>query len=287
MYVRVVACVGVFAAALFWGVLRAQAAPLAQDAAAGETLFAQRCASCHTIGGGALVGPDLLGVTDLRDSAWLERWIVEPDKLLAANDPLAVELLREWNGVPMPNMGLTADQARDVIAYIAASSAAPAPAVPAPAPAPDAPAAPAPGGDPAIGRQLFTGQILLANNGSSCISCHNVSQVGVLGGGTLGPDLSHVATRYGEAGLSAALTGLPFPSMLGVFADRPLTPEEVEHLRAYLVQASATTPAQEPARYTFLWLAMGGAVVLLSLSHVLWINRQRGVRRRLLRDHSN
>jgi mono/diheme cytochrome c family protein len=284
MYLRVVAWMGLCVAALFWGVLRAQAAPLAQDAAAGEKLFAQRCASCHTIGGGALVGPDLLGVTDLRDPAWLERWIVEPDKMLAENDPLAVELLQAYNGVPMPNMGLTPTEARDVIAYMAVSSAAPAPSAPAPAPA--APAVPAPGGDPAIGRQLFTGQILLANNGTSCISCHNVSQVGVLGGGTLGPDLSHVATRYGEAGLSAALTGLPFPSMMGIFADRPLTPEEVEHLHAYLVQAGQTAPAQEPVRYTFLWLALGGTVVLLGLSHVLWINRQRGVRRRLLKERS-
>ena len=41
-----------------------------------------------------------------------------------------------------------------------------------------------------------------------------------MGGGSLGPDLSHVATRYGEAGLTAALTGLPFPTMQGVFAAR-------------------------------------------------------------------
>ena len=259
------------------GVLGARAAPAAQGEDQGRELFTQRCASCHTVGAGNLVGPDLLGVTEARDPAWLERWIVEPDTMLAEGDPIAAELLKTFNGVPMPNMAVTPAEARAIMAYLAAGGAAPAPA-PGPAPAPAAPA-----GDPALGQQLFTGQILPPNGGTACISCHNVSQVGVMGGGTLGPDLSHVAARYGEAGLAAALTGLPFPSMQGVFAARPLTPEEVQHLQAYLVQADGAAPAQEPARYTFVWVAIGGALVLLGLSHVLWINRHRGVRKPLVK----
>lgn len=266
----------VLGAALAWGVLGARAAPATQGADQGRELFAQRCASCHTIGGGQLVGPDLLGVTEARDAAWLERWIVEPDRVLAEGDPIAAELLAAFNGVPMPNMAVTPAEARAIMVYLAAAGATPAPAAPAPAPA-------APVGDPALGQQLFTGQTLLANGGTACISCHNVSQVGVMGGGSLGPDLSHVAARYGEAGLTAALTGLPFPSMQGVFAARPLTPEEVQHLQAYLVQADGATPAQEQARYTFVWVAVGGALVLLGLSHILWINRQRGVRKPLVK----
>ena len=44
----------------------ARAAPTAQDAAQGQAIFVQKCASCHTIGGGKLVGPDLKGVTATR-----------------------------------------------------------------------------------------------------------------------------------------------------------------------------------------------------------------------------
>lgn len=271
----------ILCAALALGALGVRAAPAAQSEAQGRDLFTQRCASCHSIGGGKLVGPDLLGVTETRDAAWLARWIVEPDMMLAEGDPLAVELLQAANGVPMPNMGVTPAEAQAILAYLAAQSDAPPAAAPPTSPAEVAPAAPA--GDPAIGQRLFTGQILLANGGTACISCHNVSQVGALGGGALGPDLSHVATRYGEAGLTAALTGLPFPTMQGVFAGRPLTPAEVEHLRAYLLQADRAAPAQEPARYTFLWIAMAGALALLGLSHVLWINRHRGVRKPLVR----
>lgn len=254
----------------------AQAAPAKQSAEQGKDLFAQWCASCHTIGGGKLVGPDLLGVNELRPAEWLERWISEPDKMLAENDPLARELLQAYNGVPMPNLGVSREESRAILAYIATASSSPAPA----------PAAPEPvmaSGDPAIGRKLFTGQIGLANGGSACISCHNVSQVGVLGGGTLGPDLSHVANRYGESGLKAALAGLPFPTMKGIFDTRPLTPDEVLHLSAYLIEADRLTPAAEPERYTFVWVGVAGALAMLGVAHLVWLNRHRGVRRPLVR----
>ena len=48
-----------------------QAAPTRQDPVAGEQAFKTKCAACHTIGGGKLVGPDLKEVTTRRDDAWL------------------------------------------------------------------------------------------------------------------------------------------------------------------------------------------------------------------------
>ena len=57
----------------------------------GQYLFATRCAACHTIGNGDKVGPDLLGVTSVRDRAWLTRIIVEPDKLIDEKDPIRTE----------------------------------------------------------------------------------------------------------------------------------------------------------------------------------------------------
>ena len=34
----------------------------------GEQLFKTNCTACHTIGGGRLVGPDLIGVTNKRNT---------------------------------------------------------------------------------------------------------------------------------------------------------------------------------------------------------------------------
>lgn len=72
----------------------------------GAYLFATRCAACHTIGSGDKIGPDLLGVTSVRDLNWLRRTISEPDKLLAEKDPIATALFKQYKEVQMPRLGL-------------------------------------------------------------------------------------------------------------------------------------------------------------------------------------
>lgn len=94
------------------------ATALFQSAQEGEKLFQEKCAACHTIGQGTLVGPDLQGVTTQRERDWLARWIKEPDKMLAEGDPIATQLLQEFNNVPMPNLGLTEQQVEALIAYL-------------------------------------------------------------------------------------------------------------------------------------------------------------------------
>ena len=81
-------------------------APTLDAASRGEYLFNTRCSSCHTLGGGDGVGPDLLGVTKKRDPKWLARWLKDPDKLLAEKDPIAMELLAEYEELEMPNLAL-------------------------------------------------------------------------------------------------------------------------------------------------------------------------------------
>jgi nitrite reductase (NO-forming) len=85
----------------------------------GQVIFDSQCSACHTIGAGARVGPDLQGITEQQDIAWLTRWIAEPDKVLAEGDPIAMQLLAEFNNVPMPNLGLSADDVDNVLAYLA------------------------------------------------------------------------------------------------------------------------------------------------------------------------
>lgn len=84
----------------------------------GEAVFQQKCASCHTIGGGRMVGPDLQGVTERRDKSWLVHWIAEPDKVLAAKDPVAIQMLEEFGGIPMPNLGLSRGEVDAVLTFL-------------------------------------------------------------------------------------------------------------------------------------------------------------------------
>lgn len=88
----------------------------------GQTIFEQKCMACHSIGQGNLVGPDLKGVIDLREREWLIRFIVSPEKLIAEGDPLARQLVEEYGGIEMPNMGLSEPEAEEVLAYIDAQS---------------------------------------------------------------------------------------------------------------------------------------------------------------------
>lgn len=98
----------------------------------GKQLFQMRCATCHTIGEGVRVGPDLRGVTERRELAWLQRFILQPDQVIKAGDPIAVALLKEFS-IPMPNLGLTASQVEAIIEYLKTTGEAQAPpAVPAP-----------------------------------------------------------------------------------------------------------------------------------------------------------
>jgi protein SCO1/2 len=97
----------------------------------GQKVFREKCAACH-LSGGRSVGPDLAGVVARRGEEWLARWIKAPDAMLRAKDPIALELLARHGNVPMPNLGLSDAEVRDVLAFLksagAARGAAPAPA---------------------------------------------------------------------------------------------------------------------------------------------------------------
>jgi protein SCO1 len=84
----------------------------------GQALFKKMCAPCHTIGGGDHVGPDLRGVADRRDRAWLIDFIMNPAKVLARKDPDALALAAKFPGVHMPLMGLGETDAADLISYL-------------------------------------------------------------------------------------------------------------------------------------------------------------------------
>jgi protein SCO1 len=82
----------------------AEAKPINLDK--GKYIFATRCAACHTVGHGDKIGPDLQGVANVRDRAWLMKFISTPDDVLASKDPIATALFKKYNQVMMPNLRL-------------------------------------------------------------------------------------------------------------------------------------------------------------------------------------
>ncbi len=244
--------------------------------AEGQATFEGKCAACHTIGTDRLVGPGLAGIADRRDHDWIISFITNPDGMIADGDAIATDLLAEFQ-VPMPNLGLSEAEAESVLAYLATAEGGLTADVPA-----DVPATPAPPGNASAGRELFVGSTPLENGGAACVSCHSVGGLDAAGGGTLAVDLSKVTTRYGT-GLRSVLGTLPFPVMQDVFADRPLTEQEMSDLTAFFGRVNRQTIASVPF-FIFPIASLGAAVLVLLWFGFLGRKRLTGVRKTLIGD---
>jgi protein SCO1/2 len=88
------------------------------DRTQGYYLFRTRCQSCHTIGEGDRLGPDLAGVSRARSHAWLTRWIREPDRMIAERDATALALMARYRDLPMPNLSLNEAEVEAIVEYL-------------------------------------------------------------------------------------------------------------------------------------------------------------------------
>lgn len=88
----------------------------------GQGLFIKACQSCHSIGQGIDIGPDLLNITQRRSRAWLIRFIMEPDRVMQEKDATALALNQAFPDIIMPNLGLSKTDASDVLVYIETQS---------------------------------------------------------------------------------------------------------------------------------------------------------------------
>jgi len=205
----------------------------------GRELFEKECAGCHTIGGGDSGGPDLKGITGKRPADWIERIIVEPDKLTADRDPIQLGLVKQYGG-EMPNLGMSRKDAKKIIAFLQDVSPAASPSGAAP------PAEPSPKPEETVvtpelvaqGKALFTGGIPFANGGAPCTACHSFGFSGVTGG-ALAVDLSKRMEAVGEQGFRGMLKNPNFPVMRKIYADKPLTGEEITALAVFAKDAVA------------------------------------------------
>lgn len=238
----------------------------------GSTIFATKCLACHTIGKGKTVGPDLKGITTTENVAFLAKWIAAPSVLIKAGDPTATTLVKAYS-MQMPDLGLSSTDVDAVLAYITAQSGGAATSAKAAAPAVALPA-----GDSAAGRELFVGGTALHNGGPACMSCHSISGIGALGGGTLGPDLTDAYKNYGgDAGLASFLTSVPTPTMSAVWTKNPLMPQEIANLTAFIKEgAIAERPLDAIGQLALL--ALTGLIILVVIGAVYWRRRLLGVR---------
>ena len=90
----------------------------------GQALFTKACASCHTIGRGDRAGPDLFDVAGRREPQWLTRFVTRPDLMMKQRDATALALMERFPVVKMPNLGLSEQDADDVLAFIKVQSEA-------------------------------------------------------------------------------------------------------------------------------------------------------------------
>lgn len=222
--------------------------------------YGRLCATCHTIGGGRLVGPDLKGIHDRRSEEWLLRFVASPQKMIQAGDTIAVRLQKEFTLV-MPDSPYSSAELREILDLIKTGWSGPAVATTQRIASPE---------DIRKGQELFQGRVRLANLGPACNSCHHVRNDAVIGGGVLAKELTSVFGRLGGVGIQGILGKPPFPVMEEAYRDRPLRDDEVFALVSFLQEADRQQAFQQPRDYGFRLVYSGtaGFAVLLA---VFWV----------------
>jgi mono/diheme cytochrome c family protein len=246
--------------------------------------FRQNCFSCHTIGGGRLTGPDLKDVAQRKERDWLINFIQNPTAVLNSGDAYALQLKEEARGAVMPAIpGMTRDRADALLQWIEAESALEESSFQGIVVSTE----PYTEQEIEQGRRYVLGTARLANGGAACISCHSVRNMGALGGGRLGPDLTRVYQRLGggapRKNLTAWLTAPATATMAPVFRSHPLTKEEVHVLVAFF-EHSSQAGGESDASGSLAYLLLGVIVAVCGLAGMdaIWRSRFRGVRRALV-----
>ncbi len=84
-------------------------------AAEGQELFKTKCTACHKPTK-KFIGPAPVGILERRSPEWIMNMILDPEGMVK-NDPIAKQLLIEYNGSPMANQSLTEPEARSILEY--------------------------------------------------------------------------------------------------------------------------------------------------------------------------
>lgn len=81
----------------------------------GAEVYKTMCMACHRPDK-KFIGPAPKGILERRTPEWIMNMILNPEEMVQ-KDPLAKDLLIEFNGSPMANQNLTEEEARAVLEY--------------------------------------------------------------------------------------------------------------------------------------------------------------------------
>ncbi|MBI4533386.1 MAG: cytochrome c, partial [Candidatus Melainabacteria bacterium] len=196
-------------------------------------LFSQKCSGCHTIGRGNMVGPDLDIVVSWASSD-LEVNIKRMEKFVGALSADDVKDLVQLLKDPKAKDRLKAEGERAI--------------------------APQAGSEPAsanVGHNLFCGVDQFKNGGLACISCHHIQG----SGGTMGGDLTEVASKLGETALASACEEPSYPVMKTIYNNHPVTRQEALHLTKYFMSLPKEKPSQGDPPVGMLGTACAAALL--------------------------
>lgn len=138
-------------------------------------------------------------------------------------------------------------------------------------------------GDVEHGRALFMGNAHFEHEGPPCMGCHSVGDNGLLGGGSMGPNLTDV-TKHRSQGEILAVLGTEAdsisPAMKPIYTDAPLTAQEQADLLAFM-SASAGEPETDK-EWVLVAISLAGTVAGTAALGFLYRNRLRSVRRAMV-----
>jgi len=239
----------------------------AQD---GASIFKEKCAGCHTIGGGDLVGPDLA-----RTSSWPDAELQESIKRMEASaGPLSDAEVNSLISYLKNAKSNNATSKKDAKAKDSKSldnhSIQPGPQSEIPKPENEPASA-------ARGKRLFYGDEAFKNGGLSCIACHSIDH----SGGNMAPDLTGVADKMPAAALVSACENTPFKVMKAAYKDHAILHQEALDLQAYL--ATLKEPHEKTEKLPFGIYAGSFAAIALALIAFGYRGRNTSVRSKLQR----
>ncbi|MBI5539688.1 MAG: c-type cytochrome [Bacteroidia bacterium] len=236
-----------------------------------EAIFKKACASCHTIGGGRLVGPDLQGITLKRDNNWLVKFITNSQSLINSGDADAVSIAAEYNNSVMPPATISEGEINSIISLIDSKGSG------GPKKKTVDYLLKATSENVTKGYYLFTGRKRFKNNGPTCISCHTVNCIG--NGGLLAKDLTLSYNTMKGEGIKALLESPAFPAMLNAYSNNKLEENEIYNLAAFL---RSTATYKIPSKYyepkianKFYLFGITGFLFFVLLFYAGWHFRKR------------
>ena len=257
----------------------------------GEEIFNSVCSACHTINAGRLVGPDLSGVYQIRNNEWLIRFIRSSQEFIKSGDPEAIAIYEEYNKIPMPDNNLTDDQIISIINYIkdtdqSAQTDTMDPAFPSDSLADKKMSAAISNDSLAIkfsrehapaGRALFYGYTNFTNGAAPCISCHNIMDQSLMGGGRLALDLTGSYVKYGPVGITAIINNPPFPAMKAAMINHDLKEDEMQAVISLLKSVGEQkyySKSSDSAGWIFFGFGLICALILLVHIYIFYDRRR-------------